>query len=76
MSIKNNPHKLFVVNCSPDNWDICQKHEIFGLKIINLPPLEKGDLIFVRQTGKYNGIIALWYFEKAVPILKKEESLG
>lgn len=63
--------KLFVANCRPHNWSICERDTIFGLKLgRRLPGLEKGDVILVRLSAGGDpkadyGVKAIWYFDEA-----------
>jgi hypothetical protein len=63
----------FLVNCKPENWDICNKYTIFGLKdTSNFPPLTKGDLILLRISGTNYGLKAVWYFEYAKKVVNQK----
>lgn len=65
---------VFIVNIHPNNWDPCRDRSIFGLrKGLISPKLEKGDLFFVRVTGKDYGLRGIWSFERSSPVESPKE---
>lgn len=65
---------VFIVNIHPNNWGPCRDRRIFGLrKGLITPKFEKGDLFFVRVTGKDYGLRGIWSFERSTPVESPKE---
>lgn len=60
---------IFYANSSPENWELCIKHKLVGLRRGHrLPSIEVGDLILVRVTGKNYGVQTMWLFDEAYEV--------
>lgn len=65
--------KFFYANSKYENWDACQKYNIFGVRN-NFVDVNNGDIILLRVTGHSRnpyGVKAVW---KAIDILPVREN--
>ena len=71
---KHRPN-VFVINIHPKNWDVCLEGHHFGIRILapRHPKFNKGDIFFVRKTGKDYGVMGVWVFNEEKDVTSQDE---